>query len=458
MMRSFILSLCFLSTVHSSEHAIDKIAPSRRALQTNSSIPAEQQNDGAPTSTNIFPTPVASPISAPTTAIMPANDENTTADTDRGPSLAKACQIALKDDVYGTRNSFVVTYIFELTTTSDPILESRSIQTKLIRFLRQSLLLESGVCDKFLNGSRKLTQSLDGLWGVGSASHPTILSVNCQSNPTSTNCFRMMGSTVLYFAETIPSINFTAIKDTVLPLIHSNTIEFGSNEVVFPSETDAEEQPGKTDTEEQPDETDTEEQPDESGTDVPPDETDTEQQPDNEGTVSDITAPESDVLPSSGIKDIGIFLIAIAVIICFIIGLGYCILRKFFVVTRRPKSSTSKGRGALDDASLTEGAKTISPRSSNSEYQERRSAYRDRTFSAEVITDDDFSDAEQPGSPYDIQHVYVSETYPEMLTVNPEDIIVNDRERKLFLKSQRELNQPRRKSSKQGYLPDTVEL
>ncbi|GAX24867.1 hypothetical protein FisN_6Hh184 [Fistulifera solaris] len=454
-MQLFILSLCFFGTVHSSEHAF-----SRRALQTNSSTPAGAPDGGAPTSTNIFPTPVASPISAPATAVMPATDENTNnADTDGGPSLAKACQSAVKNDVYGTRNSFVVTYIFELTTTSDPILESRSIQTKLIRYLRDSLLLESGVCDKFLNGSRKLAQSrLEGLWGVGSASHPTILSVNCQSNPTSTSCFRMMGSAVLYFAETIPSINFTAIKDTVLPLIHNNTIDFGSNELVFPSETDAEEQPGETDTEEQPDETNTEEQPDETDREEPPNETDTEEQPDNEGTVSDITAPESDLLPSSGIKDIGIFLIAVALITCFIVGLGYCILRTFFVVTRRPKSPTSKSRGTLDDASLTGGAKTVSPRSSNSDYLERRGTHRDRTLSAEVITDDDFSDAEQPGSPYDIQHVYVSETYPEMLTVNPEDITVNDRERKLFLKRQRELNRPRRKSSKQGYLPDTVEL
>jgi hypothetical protein len=380
---------------------------------------------------------------------MPANDENTNADTDRGPSLAKACQSAVKNDVYGTRNSFVVTYIFELTTTSDPILESRSIQTKLIRYLRQSLLLESGVCDKFLNGSRKLAQILDGLWGIGSASHPTILSVNCQSNPASTSCFRMMGSVVLYFAESIPSINFTAIKNTVLPLIQNNTIDFGSNELVFPSESDTEEQPGETDTEEQPDETEVDE---------PQDEIDTEEQPDNEGTVSDVTAPESDMLPSSGLKDIGIFLIAVALIICFIVGLGYCILRKYFVVTRRPKNSTSKARGTLDDARLIGSAKTISPRSSNSEYLERDSAHRDRTLSAEVITDDDFSDAEQPSSPYDIQHVYVSETYPEMLTVNPEDITVNDRQRKLFLKRQRELNRPRRKTSKQGYLPDTVEL
>lgn len=435
-MRFLYLALPFLLFMVNASAADSGYPLSRRSLKHDSNpvlLPVEPTLR-APNSTNVF-IAEAPPGPAPI-ADMPADadDENAQTDTDRGPSLAQACKSAEDDKVYGTRNSFVVTYIFELETTSDPILESRSIQTKLIRYLLQALMLESGLCDDYMkkSGDRKLVQVLDGLWGVGSVSHPTILSINCRGNSESKNCFRMMGSVVLYFDESISSISYKAIKDTVLPLIYNNDVDVGSSGLSFQSE----------------------------------DETDLEEQQPTKDTVSGVAAAEPEILPQrrSGIGPAGIF-ITMVMIICFTVGLGYLLLRKYFVVIRRPTDVYAKNLGASDDVSSIGVTQALSPYSSTSDHLERfrvkdtlpSTTNRDRGTRAAVDLDDVSSDEEQPSSPYDIRLESVSD--PEILTLDQDGYhSKNDRQRKQYVRHQRELNRPRRKKSIQGYMPDTVEL
>ncbi len=345
-------------------------------------------------------------------------------------SLEKACQSAENYNVYATRSNYVVSYVFELETTSDPLLESRSIQSKMIRYLLQNLMLESSVCDHYRkkgNDRKRSDEILKGLLGIGSPSHPTILGIDCESD--SLNCFRIMGSVVLYFDESIPLIGYKIVRGTVLKLIYNSDIELGPHEkLAF----------------------------------RPKDESDMKQQ-DATGTVSGVATaePESPSQDREGIEWAGIFSIMMLVIVVTV-GLTYFILQKYFVVTRRPTDFYEKNLNDSDEVISIGTTQDLLPCTSNN-GEHRETVRVKESSSAETVLDNSFADDEHPSALYDIrleseskQSVY---TYPAMATLGHDRFLdAYDRSRKDYVKIELKVDRPKRKSSHRRYVSDTVDL